>query len=557
MNLTDDFARYYAPLLEGIYDCVDRIVVNAYFRFGQYAGGFRTWWRAWAGSDDQLDDAHLMRLAGRFSRRVRAWAAAHQVPVLDCEPGTHKHEVAEQHLPTDPAFTGVFLILVSRAPALQWQVRRFANGGLQLQQRSPWAYVNHYSFHILDPDWGHITIKMSGHPPFGAQVILNGHEWVERRARRHGLTLIKEGNCFTATSDPAALAEIADTLNGPAVIGRLAEVCDRWIYSACLCFALDREAQQRSGFRYDYSSFQLEYSRNLRFARGSDLDQVYQSVIDRTRTALDVRTLTTLFGCKHRPHRRPHAAGTDTRPPIQVKLEKPTYDLTVFKVRFGPLQLKVYDKGERTLRIEATVENARKLPFPRALSSLPRLVTRLVETVLRFLNVLHGIDHAFLDAGVLDELPRPGHIGDQQVAGVDLNQARIRGVMEAIIALAPNPAGFSVAALAGKVRALTGAPETAYTTRQAAYDLRKLRGKALVEPMARSRRHQATLQGCQTMAALLILRERVIKPVLAGVVKKATPGRPKRQAPLDAHYKRLREEMQATFATLGIAVETA
>jgi hypothetical protein len=35
-------------------------------------------------------------------------------------------------------------------------------------------YVNHYSFHILDPDWGHITVKISGHPPFPAQVMLNG-----------------------------------------------------------------------------------------------------------------------------------------------------------------------------------------------------------------------------------------------------------------------------------------------------------------------------------------------------------------------------------------------
>ncbi len=31
--------------------------------------------------------------------------------------------------------------------------------------KDPWPYVNHYSFHILDPDWGHLTIKMSGHPP--------------------------------------------------------------------------------------------------------------------------------------------------------------------------------------------------------------------------------------------------------------------------------------------------------------------------------------------------------------------------------------------------------
>jgi hypothetical protein len=45
-------------------------------------------------------------------------------------------------------------------------------------------YVNHYSFHILDPEWGHLTIKISGHPPFPAQVILNGHEYVACQARK-------------------------------------------------------------------------------------------------------------------------------------------------------------------------------------------------------------------------------------------------------------------------------------------------------------------------------------------------------------------------------------
>jgi hypothetical protein len=47
-----------------------------------------------------------------------------------------------------------------------------------------YSYVNHYSFHIMDPQWGHVTITMSGHPPFAAQIMLNGHEYV---AFRRGL----------------------------------------------------------------------------------------------------------------------------------------------------------------------------------------------------------------------------------------------------------------------------------------------------------------------------------------------------------------------------------
>ena len=49
------------------YDCVDRIVLNAYFRMGHSPGGFRVWWQALTGSEQTLDNTHLMRMAGRFS----------------------------------------------------------------------------------------------------------------------------------------------------------------------------------------------------------------------------------------------------------------------------------------------------------------------------------------------------------------------------------------------------------------------------------------------------------------------------------------------------------
>ena len=33
MNTPDDFSQYHAELLDGIYDCVDRIVLNAFFPY--------------------------------------------------------------------------------------------------------------------------------------------------------------------------------------------------------------------------------------------------------------------------------------------------------------------------------------------------------------------------------------------------------------------------------------------------------------------------------------------------------------------------------------------
>ncbi len=56
-----------------------------------------------------------MRLAGRFARRVQAWAADNAVPVIDCKAGERKHLIAGEYLRTHSARPGVFMILVSRA----------------------------------------------------------------------------------------------------------------------------------------------------------------------------------------------------------------------------------------------------------------------------------------------------------------------------------------------------------------------------------------------------------------------------------------------------------
>ena len=106
-------------------------------------GGFRVWWRNLEGSDDTLDNTHLMRMAGRFSRCVRGWAKKENIPVIDCAAGERKHDIAEEHLPTDPKRTGIFLILVNRAPAPIWDVHRFGNGGIDLRRKQTYVEPLH------------------------------------------------------------------------------------------------------------------------------------------------------------------------------------------------------------------------------------------------------------------------------------------------------------------------------------------------------------------------------------------------------------------------------
>ena len=546
--MADELTERYRHLLDGCYDCVDRIVLNAYNTLCYSAGGFRHWWRRlMGGSDEQLDNAHLMRMAGRFSRRVRGFAKAHHIPVIDCRSGEHKHQIAEEYLATHPVKRGLFLILVARAIAPVWDVTRSARGVVRnLEQKK--AYINHYSFHIWDSEWGHITIKMAGHPPFGAQIILNGHEYVACRATKAGLTFTKEGNAFTQITDPARLVRIADTLADTRTIGRLTQVCERWIYSACLCFALGIDEQERSAFRYAYSVFQVEYSRNLLFHRGSQLEQLFQRMVDRTRARLDVRQVRTLLGTKRRPHWH-----WKRRPRLEVVLETPVYDLTVFKFHFGKLTLKAYTKGEHVLRFEVVVHNTKQLGCGRVLTRFPDIVSRLTGMLERFLTTLDCVDVAFIGDETLDHLPRPSRVGKVRVGGIDLNNPRMRDALRAVLALAPSPMGFGVAQFKAKVHSMTGQSEAGYTQRHAAYDLKKLRGKQLIIKLGRSRRYQLSPPAMRAITALLVLRDQVIKPILAGAQTDTRLPKPPISTPTDQHYHRVRLALQPLFEDLGIA----
>jgi hypothetical protein len=92
----------------------------------------------------------------------------------------------------------------------------------------------------------------------------------------------------------------------------------------------------------------------------------------------------------------------------------------------------------------------------------------------------------------------------------------------------------------------------------AAYDLAKLRAKRIVTKQLKSQRYHPSANGLQALAALLVITDKVVRPVLAGAGK-PRPGRSRKtENPLEIHYSALHysalhSEMWKLFGTLGIA----
>ncbi len=87
--MADDFTVRYRDLLAGSYDCVDRIVLNGYYPPGPGLGEGE--WRP---------------------------------GVPDRKAGQRRHQIAEEYLASHVVEPGVFLVLVARARAMVWKVKR-------------------------------------------------------------------------------------------------------------------------------------------------------------------------------------------------------------------------------------------------------------------------------------------------------------------------------------------------------------------------------------------------------------------------------------------------
>ena len=123
----------------------------------------------------------------------------------------------------------------------------------------------------------------------------------------------------------------------------------------------------------------------------------------------------TIFGYSHRPYN--HA--TRGRKPLELAkaVQAPSYDLTVFKIKWGNLTLKIYDKGERVLRIEVVVHNAKELRCGKVLEKLPVLLERMNGILVRFLDTVQAAHIAFLDEGAFDAWNEPTARGNRRLAG--------------------------------------------------------------------------------------------------------------------------------------------
>jgi hypothetical protein len=94
---------------------------------------------------------------------------------------------------------------------------------------------------------------------------------------------------------------------------------------------------------------------------------------------------------------------------------------------------------------------------------------------------------------------------------------------------------------------------TGYDARRAAYDLKKLRGKNLVTKVAKSRRYCVPPSAIPAMGALVLLREKVLRPILSAVRNQNVIAKRVNYVDIDQHYQAVRQSILTLLNDLRIA----
>src|SRR5574341_1463966 len=169
---------------------------------------------------------------------------------------------------------------------------------------------------------------------------------------------------------------------------------------------------------------------------------------------------------------------------------------------------------EAGTREAGAVHNTKDLGCGRVLDRFPKIVIRLRQILEQFLNNVYCMDATFISDDTLDQLPTPSQVGKTRVGGIDMNKPRTRTVLGAALALACSPKGFTVRQFADVVRSMRKTTVPDYDPRRATYDLKKLRSKDLLIKAVNSRRYQVPPPAVRMIAALVILREKILRPIL-------------------------------------------
>lgn len=508
---------------------LDRIFLQGYVPKLQTVGQVCTFLR-WQRGFRIPSSAAFGQIGEQYAKAVERFAKQHGIPVIRFEKGQNKEEVARPLIEA-AARAGkeqVVLIGIAQEKASAWRSWKAKGQENARHPHMEWgrqmAFVNHFYFYLWDSDWGGAFWKTNAYAPYPVWLWLNGHEWAKRQLEKAGVSYQALDNGFRSCDDPARLQRICDQLGAGAVQNFF------WRWVERLPSPFTRE-DLRAGYVYELAFRQLEVSETLVFDRPQAGRAWFESVI---RDHLDVgRPDQVMLIFDRRISKRSSAC-------FRTRLITKGVDPTVTSY-FKSSRIKQYFKEGRALRTETVICDTRDFGIGRRVCADNFNALRAVgESANRRLCDAQASDAMPApDVATFLEVTRPSTTDGLYASGLRFGEPRVMAVLAAVVGFSWLVEGFTNKDLVQRTSALLAQP---YNSRQATYDLRRLRRKRLLERVPKTNRYQLTQDGRRVAVLFTKAHARFLAPGLS-FLDPNLPEELVKRSPLATAWRRLQREL--------------
>jgi hypothetical protein len=402
----EDFLHRYGDKVLGVLCGFDRIVFRGSLRNISYLEGLR----GYLGYQHVLYrdfGSFVETLSGEIKANATRMAERLGRPLIYLESSAvSKEAVAREIMARDGITEGLICILSCVEVCQSFSVRK--NGRTKMLDLKPAKRkCLHLYFYYMDREFGFMHVRLQTWVPFAVQVYVNGREWLARKLDREGIGYRRADNCFLQIDDIPSAQRWMDTLT-----------CRNWV---SVLNAMSRRvnplipAERGLDLRGYYWGFrENEYATDVMFKDASSLAAIYPRLTDHAIRQFRSRAVLRFLGCR---------GNAGFKGEILSEFRGRVEGVCV-KHRVEENSIKMYDKQGSVLRIEMTINNARRfkvlrevtrqgkpvldwLPMRKGVADIARRVEISRAANARYLDALSVVDDASSAQDLLDAVNRP------------------------------------------------------------------------------------------------------------------------------------------------------
>jgi hypothetical protein len=496
------FTKLFGSLLVFVYHCFDRIVINGYLSGLSRPEQVVYFFRDVIGVG-VIDKTVLSQRTEVYRNWVEAYAANHKLPVEWAEKGVRKEDYVQPHLrrmAKNNAY-GVYFIFKSMEQGATFRVSvprfptRDPNHRILAHQRSRYT---HYYFYVRDEILGPIVIRVASFFPFQATYYLNGHSFMEQELNRHNIGYRKHDNAFLAADSVEQLQAAADRLSPEVIRKQL----DYWTLIVGPKFSKkERAAMNLSRF---YAVHQIEYCRNFIFKRHFPIHKVFERSCELGLWRLTAHKISEIFGVR---------LTKKFRGKLSTVIEQIEHGHHVYRAYWKNAFLKQYEKFSTFLRNELCSNNLSNFGLKKGLDHLDAVRQKFQLITGRFASCQAQWLNVHVDFPLLQRIALPISIGSVRYPGMKIHETRIIRLLEVLLHGGSNVSGWTSKQIHQAVLTTFSLAEKSYSLNQLRYDLRKLKGHALLQRDGSRYAYHLTGKGLQVALLFLFFHKRLCGPL--------------------------------------------